>query len=258
MLPLWRLPPGVSRGLWDTLNDPAVAGAYDANLADTPLLSLDIPFVLEHCRPPGRIVDLGCGTGRLALALAKCGYTPVAIDLSAEMLKVLGDKAVARQLQIPRLRANLVDLGCLADSSFDHAACLFSTLGLIEGEANRRRFLDHVARLLKPGGTFVVHVHNRWSLLGTRHGRRLLAKNLVGSWLGNEARGDFVMPPNQGLGTMAMHLFTQREIERSLKGAGMSIVELRPIGLRPDGRLRMAWCFGRLRAYGYLIAARKR
>ena len=54
-----------------------------------------------------------------------------------------------------------------------------------------------------------------------------------------------------------MHLFTRREIGKLLRSGGFDIVEVRPLSLRADGRLRAPWWFGRLRSYGYLIAARK-
>ena len=63
MFSSWRLPPGVSPSLWDLLT--RLPRAYDDQLADTPLLKLDLDFVREHCRPVGSILDLGCGTGRL-------------------------------------------------------------------------------------------------------------------------------------------------------------------------------------------------
>src|ERR1017187_10143241 len=134
----WQLPTGVSRGLWDSCHDPAVARAYDAALEGTPLLSIDQQFVLEHCKSAGTIIDLGCGTGRLAITLAQHGYAPVGVDLSPEMLKVLGEKAASLVLAIPTVCANPVELGMFADQSFDHAACLFSTLGLVVGAEARR------------------------------------------------------------------------------------------------------------------------
>ncbi len=133
----WQLPRGVSRSLWDYFHDPTIAQAYDATLEGTPLLHMDREFVLEHCRPAGKIIDLGCGTGRLAIALAQAGYQPIGVDLSLPMLRVLSEKATALGLQIPCVCGNLVELGMLADGSFDHAACLFSTLGLIVGAAAR-------------------------------------------------------------------------------------------------------------------------
>jgi ubiquinone/menaquinone biosynthesis C-methylase UbiE len=253
----WQLPTGVSRALWDYAHDPASARAYDDSLANTSLFLADQAFVLEHCRPAGSIIDLGSGTGRLALTLAQKGYRPVAVDLSPEMLKVLGEKAAALGLAIPRVSANLVQLDAFADESFDHAACLFSTLGLIVGAEPRTRFLAHVHRLLRRGGVFALHVHNRWFHLGTAHGRRLLLTELIASWFGRGAGGDYEMPAHQGIGPLTVHLFTRREIVRLLGSVGFEIVEVRPLGLGADGRLPRAWWFGRLRAYGYLIAARK-
>lgn len=254
----WQLPTGVARGLWNTFNDPALACGYDAALAGTPLCSLDLEFVRALCRPPGRFLDLGCGTGRLALTLAQQGYRPVAVDLSPAMLKVLGEKAAALGVEIPRVCANLVALECLTDQSFDHAACLFGTLGLIEGATNRQRFLEHVARLLRPGGVFVLHVHNLWSHFGTRHGRRLLCRNLFGACVGKNRLGDFMMPPHRGQGAIPMHLFTRRGIVRALKKAGFTVSVVQPVGSSQDGRLRSPWFLGRLRAYGYLIAGEVR
>jgi SAM-dependent methyltransferase len=254
----WQLPTGVSRALWDYFHDPALARAYDATLADTPLLSVDQDFVLEHCRPTGRIIDLGCGTGRLALALAPTGYQPVGVDLSPEMLKVMGEKAAALGVAIPCVCGNLVELGMFADASFDHAACLFSTLGLIVGAEARQQAVAHVHRLLKSGGVFVVHVHNRWFNFWTAPGRRLLFREMLAAWLGRGVIGDYEMPAHQGVGRLTMHLFTRREIERLLQAAGFAIVEVRPLSLRGDGRVACPWWFGRLRSYGYLIAARKK
>jgi SAM-dependent methyltransferase len=185
----------------------------------------------------------------LALEAVRRGYRTLAVDLSPEMLKVLGAKATAQGLDVLRLQANLVDLGGLADESFAGAACLFSTLGLIQGATERRRFCDHVHRLLRPGGKFIVHVHNKWFLLRTRHGRRLL--------LGNRLRGDFLMPPHQGSGPLPMHLFTRREIRRLLRTTGFHLLECRPVSTASDGALRFPWLAPGWRAYGFLVAAQK-
>lgn len=253
----WRLPKGVSQALWDYFHDPETARTYDAELAGTPLLDADVNFVREHCRSAGRFIDLGCGTGRLAIALAQAGYTPVAVDLSVEMLKVLREKANGLGIEIASVCANVVEFGIFADASFDHAACLFSTLGLVAGADQRRRVIEHVHRLLRPGGVFVVHVHNRWFNMWTRAGRHLLFRDMLEAWTGRGHAGDYMMPAHRGTGAITMHLFTRREIVRLLRSAGFAISEVRPVSAGPDARLAMPWWFGRLRAYGYLIAARK-
>lgn len=256
MLADWQLPPGVSRGLWEYVHDPAVARDYDAQLAGTPLLAYDIDFFFEHCPKPGRTIDLGCGSGRLAIAAAQRGHRVLAVDLSAEMLRIVGEKADNAHVDVDRLQANLVELDGITDASFDYAACLFSTLGMIAGADARRRFLGHVRRILRPGGVFVVHVHNRWFHLLTRAGRRLLRQNAWQALRGRGVFGDFLMPPHHGLGAMVMHLFSRREITRLLHAAGFSLVEMRSLSLDVDGRLRRPWCFTGVRAYGYLVAAK--
>jgi ubiquinone/menaquinone biosynthesis C-methylase UbiE len=243
--PDWQLPPGVSRGLWDYFHNETIARTYDAALGAGALTFADCPFVKRHCSPPGRLIDLGCGTGRLAADLARDTWKVVGVDLSPAMLTVAREKAVAAGVQVDFVQANLVDLGCFADASFDYAACLFSTLGMVVGHEARERVLQHVHRLLRPGGVFVLHVHNRWFNVWDRAGRRWL---LADFW---RRTGDRPMPP------LTLHHFTRREIVRLLRRVGFAVNKLQPVSLRPDGKLRCSWWLGWLRAYGYLIAAVK-
>jgi SAM-dependent methyltransferase len=248
--PDWQMPPGVNRGLWDYLHDPAVARNYDAGLAGVPLLDVDLRFVEEHCPRTGRLLDLGCGTGRLLALFAQRGYGVLGVDLSEEMLAVTRSKIGAA---VPLLRANIADLNGLRDQGFDYAACLFSTLGMVLGAANRRRVVAHVFRLLRPGGCFVLHVHNRWFNVWNAPGRACLLKD----WWGQAESGDRVMPVHQGVAGLTLHLFTRRESVRLLTEAGFRIREIRPVSLRTDGQLPWPWWFGGLRAYGYFIAAER-
>src|SRR2546430_13177372 len=96
------------------------------------------------------------------------------------MLAVAGEKAAASGLAIHRVQANLTQLDCLADQSFDYAACLFSTLGMVIGAEQRRRVVAHAARLLRPGGKFILHVHNRWFNVWDAAGRSWLWRDLLG------------------------------------------------------------------------------
>src|SRR4051794_18296095 len=160
MVPDWQLPPGTDRGLWDYVSSERVAREYDAALAGTPLLEIDLRFAERFFAQPGRLVDLGCGTGRLLFHFARRGFNCLGVDLSDAMLAVVREKAERERLNVECLKANLVELDELPAASFDYAACLFSTLGMIRGRENRRRFLGHVRRILRPGGVFVLHAHN--------------------------------------------------------------------------------------------------
>ncbi len=253
----WQLPPGVNRGLWDYLHDAQLARGYDAGLAGSSLFKIDEAFVHQHSQQPGRLLDLGCGTGRLLIPFARRGWWVLGVDLSAEMLAVAAEKARQASAEVHLLRANLTDLDALASCTFDRAACLFSTLGMVMGADMRRSVVAHAFRLLRPGGRFILHVHNRWFNFHDPTGRRWLLTDLLRQAIGTAPGGDRVMPFHQGIAGLTLHLFTRLEAVRLLREAGFRIVEVRPISLRPDGRLRCPWWFGWLRAYGYLIAAER-
>jgi ubiquinone/menaquinone biosynthesis C-methylase UbiE len=253
--PDWQLPPGVNCGLWDYLHSESVARNYDAGLTGSSLFQIDQAYVERHCPTPGRLLDLGCGTGRLLVALARRGYRVLGVDLSPEMLRVAAEKAAAAGVSVDLLRANLTELDALRDGAFDYAACLFSTLGMVRGADNRRQAVGHAFRVLRPGGVFVLHVHNRWFNFWNPEGRKWLLRDLWGR--GDGERGDRTMPTHQGVAGLTLHLFTRGEAVRLLNGAGFRVREVRPVGLRPDGGLGWPWWFGWLRAYGYLLAAER-
>ncbi|MDD4774789.1 MAG: class I SAM-dependent methyltransferase, partial [Eubacteriales bacterium] len=71
------------------------AWLYDLDNRDH--LSADIPFYLEYAKKQnGEILELGCGTGRVALALAAGGLHVTGLDLSQPMLDIFRDKLSAR------------------------------------------------------------------------------------------------------------------------------------------------------------------
>jgi SAM-dependent methyltransferase len=253
----WQLPAGVTRGLWDYLHDRSLARNYDENLAGSPLLTTDLTFAERHFDRPGSLIDLGCGTGRLLIPFARRGYWVLGVDLSEEMLRVAGEKAATAGVTVHRLQANLVELDAVRDHSFDYAACLFSTLGMVSGAAQRERVVRHAWRVLRPGGTFVLHVHNRWFNFWDRHGRKWLVADVLRSLGRRPDAGDRLMPVHQGIAGLTLHLFTRGQAVRLLRRVGFRILEVRPVSLRPDGRLPCPWWFGWLRSYGYLLAARR-
>jgi SAM-dependent methyltransferase len=240
-IPDWQLPPGVDRGLWDYLHSGEMVAGYDAQMAACPLARRDVAFCERAFPAPGRLLDLGCGTGRLCARFARKGYECVGADLSPEMLAKARANADAAGVSVEWVSANLVDLDGLADASFDYAACLFSTLGMVRGEDNRRAAVGSVRRVLKPGGRFVLHAHNRYF---TRLG-----------WAGLRS-GDITMSQAYAGAPLTLHHFSRGEVMGLLRSAGFRVTRVEAVA-DGDTPLSVPWLWGWRRAYGYLLLAER-
>jgi SAM-dependent methyltransferase len=251
--PRWQLPPGVSRSVWEYAHTRHIAEDYDDFFAANRLFRLDQEVLARHIRPPGSVVDLGCGTGRALIPLARRGLRGVGVDLSEDMLRIVQRKADAEKVPIQCVRANIVDLDWLRDHSVEYVLCLFSTLGMVQGAENRLRVLEHARRALKPGGLLVLHVHNFWFNLFDPGGPRWLVGNLVQATLKRDVeRGDKYFA-YRGIPRMFLHVFTFRELRQALRRAGFRILEAIPLSANRSTWLPWPWLFGSLRANGWII-----
>ncbi len=255
--PPWQLPPGVPRGLWDYFQSSEIAATYDDYFSHNSLFLFDQQLLLDTLRPPGLVVDLGAGTGRALVPLARQGLRGVAVDLSHPMLQIVRQKAAAENLPIDCLQANLVELNCLADEVAEYAICMFSTLGMIRGHENRQRVAEHACRILKPGGRFVLHVHNVWYNLFDPGGPWWVLKNLLIATLRREVEFGDKFFPYRGIPSMFLHVFRRSELVRLLRRAGFEVEQIVPLDTVRRHPLRRPWLFGRLRANGWIVIARK-
>ena len=252
MIPDWQLPPGVDRGLWDYLHAGDMVAGYDAAMRGSALAAADVAFCDTQFIRTGRLVDLGCGTGRLCLHFAARGYDCVGVDLSDEMLARAKDNLQAlddsARYRVRLITANLVESTLLDGECFDYAACLFSTLGMVRGKDERARVAQNAFRLLKPGGRFVLHAHNRYFRgLGWK---RLVSERLK-SILGRPDAGEITMPQAYGGAPLTLHHFTRSEIVGLLGATGFVVKEIMAIGVEGepvDGS----------RIYGWLVMAERR
>jgi len=137
------------------LGDPALLGAATAELVE----------VIRNWSPvEGRaLLDLGCGIGRVAIALAPDAREVIGLDLSPNMLA----EARARAAAVPNLRfveGNGRDLAMLADGSIDLALAADSFPFLVRaGPEVMAGMTAEIARVLRPAGDFLVF---NWSYRG--------------------------------------------------------------------------------------------
>jgi SAM-dependent methyltransferase len=135
----------------------------------------DIAFYLEEATSvaPGPVVELGVGTGRIAVSVAADGISVIGIDSSAEMLAVCREQAELAGV------AGLLDLrlGDYRDppvsESVELVLCPFRAYLHLHTEDDRLRALTAARDLLVPGGRLVFDVftpgpddiaetHGRW------------------------------------------------------------------------------------------------
>jgi len=195
------------------LTCPTIADEYDDYWADNPLFVCDTRLVTRWFDRPGRVLDIGCGTGRHVIHLARKGHRVVGVDLSSHMIRVAKRKIRQVGVAATLIQADMVDLPRLFKaSSFDYALCMFSTIGLVAGQDNRRHVVAGIAGLLRPGGRFAVHVHNRWHGLMSFHGLGFLASNLWQTWRGRAEPGDKILRYYRGIRNMYVHIFSRGEL----------------------------------------------
>ena len=121
------------------------------------------PFVRLARRTGGPVLDLACGSGRVSFPLAQRGLAVTGVDLSADMLALLDDKA---QREAPAVRERLTlrrgDMTALEEiegvggSRFALITLGATSLVLLGRREQRAALFSAVGRLLAPGGRFAL------------------------------------------------------------------------------------------------------
>lgn len=106
---------------------------------------------------PGRLLDLGCGTGRTTSILSWRGFNVEGVDLSTAMI------AEAKRLHpgLPFRVGDASDLSVYNDGKFDCVLFSFNGLDLLHPYEFRKKCVGEAWRVLRRGGLFVYSSHNR-------------------------------------------------------------------------------------------------
>jgi SAM-dependent methyltransferase len=112
-------------------------------------------FLERHLRlgTGARLLDVPCGGGRHAIALASRGLRVTGVDLSRESIEEARRLSAAADLDVAWRHADMRDLPWEAE--FDAAFCFGNSFGYLEPDG-MRAFIEALARALKPGARFAL------------------------------------------------------------------------------------------------------
>lgn len=192
-------------------------------------------YVRERCELAGRrVLDVGCGGGLLAEALAGEGAEVVGIDLAPELLEVARLHLLESGRKVDYRLLAVEDLAAQEPGRFDVVTCM----EMLEHVPDPGSVIEAIGRLLRPGGHAFLSTLNRTpaafaaAIVGAEYLLRLLPK-------GTHRYAAFIRPS---------------ELAGALRSAGLELVEV--CGLHYLPFLGKAFV-GPGTAVNYLVWARK-
>lgn len=136
----------------------SVAGGYDRWVGWEPRLKKELPFLLASLPRGGTVLDVGCGTGAHARALAAAGYRVTGLDASAAMLEQA--RAVPDSPPVEWIEADIGDARALGDRAFDAVLALGNVLPAFGDADAVRRGVDAMLARTAPGGVLILQYLN--------------------------------------------------------------------------------------------------
>ncbi len=182
---------------------------------------------------PARLLDVGCGAGLVAEAMAKLGHDVLGLDAAANVVDVAAAHAEGQNLSLS-YRVGSTETLIAEGQSFQ----AITALEVIEHVADPAEFVAMLAELLEPGGVLVMSTLNRTrrSYLTAKLGAEYLLRMLP---VGTHDWQKFVPP---------------EELARHMRAAGLRTVAQAGMSYNP---LRATWFESRNLSVNYLAAARR-
>ena len=215
------------KSTWEEFFD-AHAPVYEDNVFTKNTIR-EVDFLIEELSlsPGGSVLDVGCGTGRHSIELARRGYSVTGLDLSREMLARAGATAEAAGVKVDFVRSDAAQFSL--PERYDGAICLcegaFGLLGAKDDPIGQPlSILGNISRSLKPGAKAVLTVLNGAAML-----RRSTNEDV------SEGRFDPLTmvessehPPREGLPPVPVRerAFLPTELILLFRLAGMSVLNL--------------------------------
>jgi SAM-dependent methyltransferase len=193
---------------------------------------VEADFIVEklELEPGARVLDLACGHGRHTIELARRGFRMTGLDLSPRSLDLARAASAEAGVGVEWVQADMREPPA---GPFDAVMNLFTAFGYFEEEEENQRVLDAVARVLAPGGRFLIDVLNGPGLFGRyadrmweeREGVLFLQEHAYDVLRGrNESVWTFLHPDGSKQEIRhSVRVYAPHELARMLESAGLSI-----------------------------------
>ena len=152
---------GAMRGYHSASYGDAFADVYDDWYRDVGDVDAAVSLIAQLATTGGSVLELGVGSGRLAIPLAAAGLNTTGIDASTQMLDLLARNDQARndppngqRGRLHAVRGDMVD--DMPSGPFDVVLAAYNTVFNLLDQDRQQRCFTEVASRLAPGGSFVV------------------------------------------------------------------------------------------------------
>ncbi|MDP4260923.1 MAG: class I SAM-dependent methyltransferase [Bacteroidota bacterium] len=221
------------------INDNYFDGHYKniwRSVIPAELTPKETDFMMQyfHLQPGNAVLDIMCGYGRHAIALARKGIAVTATDNLGDYIEEIKKTAKEEKLPLTAIKSDIIQYKI--DSSYDLAICMGNSLNFFNAE-DIHRLLTRIHSHLKPGGHLLI---NTWSLAeiaiksfaarswdereGVKHiceSRYLFQPTRI------ESDSVFLFPGGHTEEKKAVdYIFSVAEMEALLRDAGFSLEEI--------------------------------
>ena len=123
----------------------------------------DHAFVLERLGEPGRVLDVGCGTGAFLWKAVAAGFDAVGIDAAPEMVSIAARRVGRERVRLERMQQ------LRKRNAYDGVVSLSWSFNYVSSFADAHDLLARLFRALRPGGRLILqiaHAPNAAGVLG--------------------------------------------------------------------------------------------